>query len=112
MREGMRAFPPRWQWACGFYPASSDLSEHAHGMAESFDQARGAFKAPWRNFLATRTEVDFEEYRRDRAFHAGKQAMWATGLQLPSRLPTGGHNASAARRSALRMWRATLPSMS
>jgi hypothetical protein len=37
MREGMRAFPPRWQWACGFYPGSSDLSEHAHDMAESFD---------------------------------------------------------------------------
>ena len=50
----MRALPPRWQRACGFYSGSSDLSEHVHGMAESFDQARVAFEAAWRNFLARR----------------------------------------------------------
>jgi hypothetical protein len=65
---------PGRQWACGFYP-SSDLSEHARGLAGSFDQARRAFKAAWRIFLTRRTEVDFADYRRERAFHAWKQAM-------------------------------------
>ena len=79
---------PNWQWACGFYPGS-DLSEHASGMAKTFDDARGAFEAAWRAFLAKRTEADFEEYRRDRAFHAWKRAMWAAGLQLPTQVADG-----------------------
>jgi hypothetical protein len=70
---------PGWQWSCGFYPGS-DLADHARGIAETFDQARGAFEAAWRVFLARRTEADFEENRRDRAFHVWKQATWATDL--------------------------------
>lgn len=58
-------------------------------LAETFDQARGAFEAAWRPFLARRTEADFEEYRRDRAFHAWKQAMWAKGLKLPTQVADG-----------------------
>jgi len=54
----------------GFYPGAS-------GMAEIFEQARGAFEAAWRGFRARRTEAEFDEYRHDRAFHAWKQAMWA-----------------------------------
>ena len=53
---------PGWQWSCGFYPGS-DLSEHASGLAGSFDQARGVFEAAWRVFFTRRTEADFEEYR-------------------------------------------------
>jgi hypothetical protein len=34
---------PRWQWSCGFYPGSHP-SESAKGIAETFDQARGAFE--------------------------------------------------------------------
>jgi hypothetical protein len=79
---------PGWQWACGFYPGSH-LSERASGLAESFDQAPHAFGAAWRVFLANRTEADFEEYRRDRAFHAWKQAMWAAGLKLPTQAADG-----------------------
>jgi hypothetical protein len=79
---------PGWQSACGFYPGSQ-LAERASGLAESFDQARGAFAAAWRVFLANRTEADFAEYRRDRAFHAWKQAMWAAGLKLPTQAADG-----------------------
>ena len=71
-RVGNPDSTPGWQWACGFYPGS-DLAEHASGIAENFDQARGAFKAAWRVFLARRTEVDFDAYCC--AFHAWKQAM-------------------------------------
>ena len=87
-RVGNPDSTPGWEWACGFYPGS-DLSEHAHGLAATFDQARGAFGAAWRVFLARRTEADFEEYRRDRAFHAWKQAMWAAGLRLPTQASDG-----------------------
>jgi hypothetical protein len=38
---------------------------------------------------AKRTEADFEEYHRDRAFHAWKQAMWAKGLKLPTQVADG-----------------------
>src|ERR1700741_3261638 len=43
--------------------------------AGTFDQARGAFELAWRFFWAKHGGADFEEYRRDRAFHAWKQAM-------------------------------------
>ena len=44
---------PRWQWSCGFYPGSYS-SEHARGIAETFDQARGAFEIAWHFFHAKR----------------------------------------------------------
>ena len=87
-RVGNPDSTPPWQWACGFYPGS-DPSEHARGMAETFDQARVAFEVAWRIFLAKRTEVDFADYRRDRAFHVWKQAMWTAGFQLPTQVADG-----------------------
>jgi hypothetical protein len=45
---------PRWEWACGFCPGSNP-AEHARGIVETFDQARGAFEIAWRYFLAKRT---------------------------------------------------------
>ena len=87
-RVGNPDSTPSWHWACGFYPGS-DPSEHARGIAKSFEQARGAFEIAWRHFLVKRTEADFEEYRRDRAFHAWKQGMWAAGLKLPTQAANG-----------------------
>jgi len=87
-RVGNPVGTPGWKWACGFYPGS-DPADHARGIAETFDQARGAFEAACHVFLAKRTEVDFEVYRRDRAFHAWKRAMWAKGLQLPTQVADG-----------------------
>ena len=79
---------PGWQWSCGFCPGSN-LAERTSRLAESFDQARRAFEAAWRIFLVKRTEVNFADYRRDRAFHAWKQAMWTAGLQLPTQVAHG-----------------------
>src|SRR5262252_8741642 len=56
-RVGNPDSTPGWQWSCGFYPGSN-LSERTSGLAESFDQARRAFEAAWRVFLAKRTEAD------------------------------------------------------
>jgi hypothetical protein len=52
-------------------------------------RARDAFEVAWRHFLAKRTEADFDEYRRGRAFHAWKQGMWAAGLRLPTQASDG-----------------------
>jgi len=37
-------------------------------VAATFDQARDAFEAAWRVFLARRAEVGFDVYRRSLAF--------------------------------------------
>ena len=42
------------------------------------------------DFIGIRNgEADFEEYRRDRAFHAWKQAMSDAGLKLPTQVADG-----------------------
>ena len=87
-RVGNPDHTPGWQWSCGFYPGSN-LAERTSDLAESFDQARVAFEVTWRIFLAKRTEVDFADYRRDRAFHAWKQTMSTAGLQLPTQVADG-----------------------
>ena len=78
----------RRPWVCGFYPGSHP-AEHARGSAKTFDQARGAFEIAWRYFLAKCTEADFDEYRRNRAFHAWKEAMSEAGLKLPTQVADG-----------------------
>jgi hypothetical protein len=40
-------------------------------------------------FLSKRTNADFLEYRRDRAFHAWKLAMWDAGSRLPTQTADG-----------------------
>jgi hypothetical protein len=87
-RVGNPTSTARWQWSCGFYPGSHP-SEQARGTAGTFDQARGAFELAWRFFWAKHGGADFEEYRRDRAFHAWKQAMSDAGLKLPTQVADG-----------------------
>jgi hypothetical protein len=74
-RAGNPAGTDRWKWHCGFYPGSHPR-EHRHGTAPSFQAARAAFETAWRDYLPLRTEADFEEWRRDAAFHAAKYARW------------------------------------
>lgn len=82
-RVGNPTGTPRWQWACGFYPGSHPR-ECMHGLAATFEEARAAFEAAWQVFVASRTEADFEEYRRYEAFRAWKHAMWDAALPLPT----------------------------
>ena len=53
--------PVAWKWSCGFYPGSQP-GEIKEGTADTFDQARVAFKEPWRDFLAKRTPADFKKW--------------------------------------------------
>jgi hypothetical protein len=55
----------------------------------SFDQARGDFELAWLIFLANRTEADFDEYRKHRAWTAWKYAMWDSGCKLSTQLASG-----------------------
>jgi hypothetical protein len=63
------------EWHCGFY-LGSDPGEHRYGTAKTFNDARAAFEAAWRDYLPNRTETDFEEWREDAAWHAAKFARW------------------------------------
>jgi hypothetical protein len=60
-----------------------------HGYASSFDQARAAFEAVWKNYLPQYAEADFIEYRRQGAWTAWKYAMHDAGLPLPTQLASG-----------------------
>ena len=82
-RSGNPTTTDPWSWHCGFCPGS-EPGEYTSGAAASFWEARAAFEAAWRVFLAKRTEADFEECRRERASTAGKYAMWDAGCKMPT----------------------------
>jgi hypothetical protein len=84
---------PSWQWSCGFYPGSNP-SEHARGIAETFDQARGAFEGAWRFFLVKHGEADFDAHRCNRAFHAGGRLCGLEASSCRRRLPMARPSAS------------------
>ena len=88
LRSGNPAATDPWGWSCGFYPGSHPR-EHQSGTAATFDQARADFEAAWRVFLSNRTEADFNEYRKHRAWTAWKYAMWDSGCKLPTQLASG-----------------------
>jgi hypothetical protein len=74
-RSGAPPSCNQWEFHCGFYPGS-DPGEQRYGTAATFDEARIAFEAAWRDYLPSRTEADFEEWREDAAWHAAKYARW------------------------------------
>jgi hypothetical protein len=73
---------PKWQWRCGFYPGSKP-GECTNGTANSFDEARVAFEAAWRVFLAKRTEADFQAWREQQAWTAEKYRRFDCGERMP-----------------------------
>jgi hypothetical protein len=50
---------------------------------------RASTSKAWRVFLANRTEADFDEYQKHRAWTAWKYAMWDSGFKLPTQLASG-----------------------
>jgi hypothetical protein len=74
-------------WQCGFYP-SSEHGEHAWGTAATVWEARSAFEAAWRIFLAQRNEAAFDAWRRDRESRDEIRAIHARGEKLPSEIPS------------------------
>ncbi len=74
-RSGAPPSSDQWQWCCGFYPGSNP-GDDRHDTAVSFETARAAFEAAWRDYLPKQSEADFEEWRQDAAWHAAKYARW------------------------------------
>jgi hypothetical protein len=74
---------PKWQWRVGFYPGSKP-GECTNGTAASFEEARAAFEAAWRAFLAERTTDDFQEWREHQAWTAEKYRRFDRGERMPA----------------------------
>jgi hypothetical protein len=76
---------PKWR-RCGFYPGSRP-GGCSSGSAASFEEARAAFEAAWRAFLAKRTEADFEAWRDQQAWTAEKYRRFDCGERMPTDWP-------------------------
>ena len=89
-RIGMSSGAPndadQWGWHVGFYPGT-DPGKVRSGVRATFDEAKAGFEAAWLQFLPTRTEANFEEWRDQRDWTEKKYAMWARGELMPSQKP-------------------------
>jgi hypothetical protein len=66
------------------YASRFDLSFcSAATVAATFDQAPADFEAAWRVFLSSRTEADFQEWRRHRDWTAEKYRRFDRGERMP-----------------------------
>jgi hypothetical protein len=72
-----------WQWSCGFYPGA-EPREHRHGIAPTFEAARAAFEAAWREFLPKRSEADFQAWRDQQRWTAEKYRRFDRGERMPT----------------------------
>jgi hypothetical protein len=71
-----------WRWSCGFYPGSNP-GEHRNGSAPSFEAARAAFEAAWRENLPKRTEADIQAWRSAGVDRRQKYRRFARGERMP-----------------------------
>jgi hypothetical protein len=94
IRSGNPFATDPWQWRCGFYPGSLP-GDCTSGTAASFGEARDAFELAWRVFLANRTEADFVEYRKHRAWTAWNTRCGIRDASCPPNSQAAGPHASA-----------------
>jgi len=71
---------PRWKWLCGFYP---DRGDQRGGIADTFAEARAAFKAAWQGYLPHCTKVDFQTWRDQQAWAVQKYLHMDRGERMP-----------------------------
>jgi hypothetical protein len=83
LRSGNPITASPWEWRCGFYPGS-EPGECSSGTAAPFWEARSAFEAAWRIFLAKRTEADFQAWRDQRGWTAEKYRRFDRGERMPA----------------------------
>jgi hypothetical protein len=81
-RSGNPTHTDRWEWRCGFYPGSNP-GDDRHDTAASFDAARAAFEAAWRDYLPKRREADFQEWRDHEAWTAEKYRRFDRHERMP-----------------------------
>jgi len=80
-RSGVANTAEPREWHCGFYPGS-EPGEQRYGRAASFEAARAAFEAAWREYLPRRSEADFQAWRDQEAWTERKYALWDAGKKL------------------------------
>src|SRR5262245_6502805 len=88
LRAGVPSHAPQWGWSCGFYPGT-EPGQHRSGTAETFDEARGAFERAWQLLASSRTEADYEAWRKQRDWTAWKYRMHDLALRLPTQRSDG-----------------------
>ena len=88
LRAGVPTSVDQWGWSCGLYPGLHS-GQHRYGSAKTLVEALAGFKADWQGLLPNIPEGAFDECRRKRAFHAGKDEMWASGCRLPTQEKNG-----------------------
>jgi hypothetical protein len=81
-RSGIANTEP-WEWHCGFYPGGPH-GEHRYGRAATFESARAAFEAAWREYLPKCTEADFQAWRDEEAWTAEKYRRFDRHERMPS----------------------------
>jgi hypothetical protein len=81
-RSGVANTAEPWEWHCGFYPGSNP-GEQRYGRAASFEAARAAFEAAWREYLPKRSEADFEAWRHQEAWTAEKYRRFDRHERMP-----------------------------
>jgi hypothetical protein len=87
-RSGVPPDADQWGWSCGFYPGC-EPGEYKSGSTPDFFTARHDFESAWHVLSARRTEEDYEAWRKQRAFCAWKEQMWALGCRLPTQEESG-----------------------
>jgi hypothetical protein len=81
-RSGVANTAEPWEWHCGFYPGGRP-GEQRYGRGASFEAARAAFEAAWRDYLPKRTEADFKEWRDQEAWTAEKYRRFDRHERMP-----------------------------
>jgi hypothetical protein len=82
IRSGIPHDQAPWGWRCGFYPGS-EPGECTCGTAATFEQARADFARAWQVFSARRTKADYQAWRDQQDWTAGKYRRFARGERMP-----------------------------
>jgi hypothetical protein len=69
---------------------SAEPGEHRYGTSASFEAAREAFEAAWRDFLPKRSEADFQAWRDQEAWTAEKYRRFDRHERMPPDLAGDG----------------------
>ena len=88
-RSGIASTAEPWEWHCGFYPGS-EPGEQRYGTSASFEAARVAFEAAWRDFLPKRSEADFKAWREEAAWTVEKYRRFDRHERMPPVLTGDG----------------------
>jgi hypothetical protein len=83
------AAEPWWEWHCGFYPGGPH-GEQRYGRGATFEAARAAFEAAWRDYLPKCCDADFEDWRDQEAWTAEKYRRFDRHERMPPDWRAGG----------------------